>query len=186
MSILNAAAGDDLVILNNKIMVAEYFTEQYGQNGFDTQNYADLLEPITAQSFSVNTVKALIDSQVNLMIIAKIPQIAKDVLTTAIESNSNYINYFLLQTNKIRTVDLSVAYKTLDGTAKAGQDYIASSGRATIKAGQLQTAIPITIMGDYIAENEEYYYLQISDPQGAEFNTGITEIITKRTIIDDD
>lgn len=44
------------------------------------------------------------------------------------------------------------------------------------KANQLQTAIPITIIGDYIAEEEEYYYLQISDPQGADFNTGITEI----------
>ncbi len=91
-----------------------------------------------------------------------------------------------MQTNHIHNQGISVAYRTLDGTAKAGKDYIATTGRVTIKAGELQSVIPVTIIGDYIPEDEEYYYLQISDPQGVNFPDGIVNITSKRTIKDDD
>ena len=107
-----------------------------------------------------------------------------DIRTT--EGNENHVNYFLLEVNEIFDHDVSVFYQTQTGTALEGQDYIATSGTATIKQGELSTVIPVEIIGDYIQENEEYFYLVISNPIGAYFPENVTEISTLRTIVDDD
>jgi hypothetical protein len=98
---------------------------------------------------------------------------------------SNHINYFKLAINKALEVNASVSYSTRDGTAKAGQDYIATSGTATIVAGETYTLIPVEILADNINEPDETFSLVLTNPIGANFPVGTTEIIVAHTIIDD-
>lgn len=115
-----------------------------------------------------------------------IPTKSSEVDTTPAEGDSNHTAYFLLEIGSALSVDASVDYVTKDGTAIAGSDYITTSGTATITAGSSYIAIAVTIIGDTITESDETFSLVISNPQGASFPSGITEITASKTIIDDD
>ena len=97
------------------------------------------------------------------------------------EGNSNHINYFKLEINSPLAIEASVHYKTLDGTAKAGEDYIATSGIARIPAGDTNVLIAVEIIGDSKIEPDETFYLVITNPVGAIFPKGVPEIIAKHT-----
>ena len=63
--------------------------------------------------------------------------------------------------------------------ATAGADYTSDSGRATINSGELTTSISIDISNDTIIEDDETFYLVISNPQP---NITITRGIATGTI----
>src|SRR5262249_54000045 len=75
-----------------------------------------------------------------------------------------------------------VTFMTFDGTATAGDDYIARLGRRTIPAGQTSTKIAVDVLGAPDPEPDETFFLQISNPIGAQLgrDTGTG------TILDDD
>jgi len=123
---------------------------------------------------------------VTLAVADSIPTQSSEVDFTPAEGNAKHTTYFLLQINTPLTVDASVDYVTQDGTAVAGQDYVAISGTAAITAGELSTVIGIEIIGDVISENDETFNIVISNPQGANFPAGTDEIIASKTIVDDD
>ncbi len=102
------------------------------------------------------------------------------------ESRFKSTNYFLVELDAVMKVDGSVSYRTQDGTAIAGQDYTATSGTATILAGDKKFLVAIEILNDSIAEFDETFQLILSNPTGGSFPTGITEIVATHTILDDD
>jgi len=104
---------------------------------------------------------------------------------TKVDESSEF-NYFLLNIHRTFDHDILLDYKTQDGTAKAGEDYIATSGTLFIKSGETSAVIKIALIDDSINESNEYFYLILFNPQGASFDEGITEIKAKREIIDDD
>ena len=114
------------------------------------------------------------------------PTQASEVISTPIEGNSNHNNYFFLQISSAMTTAVSVDYSTKEGTAQEGKDYVKTAGTATIAAGQTYTSIPVEIIADTAAEASETFSLVLSNPQGASFPTGVTEITSTRTILDDD
>jgi len=114
------------------------------------------------------------------------PESVQEINTSPLEGDFNQVNYYFLEISQALTTNASVDYETFDGTAIAGQDYNASSGTAIIQAGKTHTSIPVTIMGDKDVENNEYFYLKISNPQGAAFPDGVNEIKALRTIQNDD
>lgn len=114
------------------------------------------------------------------------PSLQSDVKINQEEGVCNNLNYFLLEIDEPFDIDVSVSYKTRNGTAKAGEDFIYTTGIATIKKGEVNTLIPVMLMGDRVLENDEYFYLVISDPQGASFPQGVTEFKSKHMIVDDD
>jgi hypothetical protein len=59
---------------------------------------------------------------------------------------------------------VTVSFKTIDGTALAGSDYLAATGTATIPAGAKTALIPVTINGDGVAESDEVFGVTISSP----------------------
>ena len=61
----------------------------------------------------------------------------------------------------------SVAFSTADGTARAGNDYTAKSGTATIPAGDNSTLIPISILTDSLDEATEQFTVTLTNPQNA-------------------
>lgn len=97
--------------------------------------------------------------------------------------------YFLLEFTGIRnspTQILSVDYTTRDGTAKAGEDYIATKGTLILYPNENQAVIPVEIIGDRTPERDETFYLDISNPVGGSFGTGVLVLSGMRTIVNDD
>jgi len=118
------------------------------------------------------------------------PTAASQVQKQVLEDDSGTsLAYFLLQFNGVRANPLdwiSVRYATRNGTALAGQDYLAISGTVVMYPGESQVAIPVEIMGDRYAEPDEFFYLDVTDPVGAEFAVGVVRLTAVRTIINDD
>ncbi len=108
------------------------------------------------------------------------------IRTSFYEGSSNHIHYFKLSLNRSYAVDISVTYKTQDGTALAGSDYIATSNVAVIPAGETSILIPVEIIGDTGIETDETFSLVISKPIGVIFPQGQTEIVATYTILNDD
>lgn len=81
---------------------------------------------------------------------------------------------------------LSVDYATRDGTAKAGQDYLAVSGTLNIYADETYALIPVEILGDTLPEPDETFYLDLTNPVGGSFGEGIVKLTAIRTILNDD
>ena len=83
-------------------------------------------------------------------------------------------------------VDASVEFSTRDGGAKAGSDYIATRGTATINAGDTYTTIPVQILEDGMVEGDENFYLAVTNPINGIFGALEIELLAQRTICDID
>lgn len=97
--------------------------------------------------------------------------------------------YFLLLFTGGRAYEsqvLSVDYATRDGTAVAGQDYLAVSGTLKLYPGETQAAIPVEIIGDTVPEPDEVFYLDVTNPVGGSFGPGVVTLTAMRTIVNDD
>ncbi len=114
------------------------------------------------------------------------PTKSSEVITQPVEGDENHINYFLLEISEPLTTTVSVHYNTQDNTAIAGQDYIATSGIATIEKGETSTVIAVEIIADTIKENDESFLLVVTDPERTIFPSDTTQITATHTIIDDD
>jgi glucose/arabinose dehydrogenase len=68
------------------------------------------------------------------------------------------------QQNNNETV--SVDYRTIDATAKAGSDYTAVSGRLTFAPSETSKIIDIPILNDTLVEGNESFNLTIDNPIG--------------------
>ncbi|MBP2299105.1 cellulase family glycosylhydrolase [Azospirillum picis] len=77
--------------------------------------------------------------------------------------------------NAVFTVKLSAAsntpvtvdFATVDGTAKAGSDYAATSGKLTFAAGETTKTIAVKVLSDSVTEGNETFGLKISNPTAA-------------------
>ncbi len=58
---------------------------------------------------------------------------------------------------------ITINYRTADGTAKAGLDYVAASGTLTFAPGETQKTIPLQIIGDTLEEGNETFSVQFPD-----------------------
>mgnify|MGYP003386683332 CR=1 FL=1 len=110
----------------------------------------------------------------------------EEVILNPAEGNENHINFFLLSIPEALSVDASVVYRTYDGTAIAGLDYKATNGLALITAGQTTAVIGVEIIADNIVEQDETFFLEVSNPTGAHFPENEIVLTAMRTIIDDD
>lgn len=116
-----------------------------------------------------------------------LPTRSEEVDLNPVEADTqNTINYFLLQIPGPLSVDSGVSYETIDGTARAGSDYIYTTGQVIIPAGQTSIAIAVEIIGDLIEEDNEIFGLKVYDPFGGIFPEGLTELRAEHTIIDND
>lgn len=97
--------------------------------------------------------------------------------------------YFLIQFTGVRSDPnqiLSVDYETVDGTARADSDYIATRGVLNLYSNENQAVIPVEVIGDSTPEPSENFYLKVLNPVGGSFGEGITQLVAVRTILDDD
>ena len=78
---------------------------------------------------------------------------------------------------------VTVYYKTIDGTAHAGTDYTGKTGQLTFKPGQTNNTFQIAIINNSIAQPNRTVNLQIYTPGGGA-TLGVTN--SQLVIIDDD
>ena len=99
------------------------------------------------------------------------------------EGNGEHAHFmFVVTLDHAATSPVTVAYSTANGTAKAGKDYIASSGTVTFAAGETSKTVHVDIKGDVLAEANETFKINLSSPTGATIADGTAT----GTIIDDD
>ena len=79
----------------------------------------------------------------------------------------------------------SVHYATADGTAKAGQDYQATSGTLDFAASQTSQTFTIPILDDTLVEGTETLTINLSGASGAGVSLGNQSSVTL-AILDDD
>ena len=84
------------------------------------------------------------------------------------------------------TSNVSFDYQTVDDTAQAGSDYVASSGSGSIVARTQDTTITIRVKGDTEVEDDESFYLMITNLEGATLAGGQTSLSVEGAIINDD
>ena len=84
------------------------------------------------------------------------------------EGNSGTSNLaFTVSLSKASTTPVTVQYATSNGTATAGQDYVAASGTVTFAAGETSKTVNVVINGDAAVESDETLTLTLSSPSGA-------------------
>jgi Ca2+-binding RTX toxin-like protein len=69
------------------------------------------------------------------------------------------------------SLPVTVSWRTVDGTAKAGTDYIAKSGTLTFSPGTVSQEVVIAIVGDDIAEGNEGFNVKITGADNAFIDT---------------
>ncbi|MFP6365615.1 Calx-beta domain-containing protein [Pseudomonas aeruginosa] len=79
---------------------------------------------------------------------------------------------------------MSVTYATRDGTAKSGEDYLASSGTLVFYPGEDHVALPVEVIGDTAPEQDEYFFLDVTSPGNGSISPITLSAI--RIIVNDD
>ncbi len=101
-----------------------------------------------------------------------------------VEGNSGTVNaVFTVRLEGSPATPVSVNYATADVTATAGTDYTATSGVLTFAVGETVKTISVPVTGDVIAEQNETFRLNFSNP--ARGMTIATPFVTG-TIINDE
>lgn len=89
---------------------------------------------------------------------------------------------FTVTLSAVNESEVSVAYTTNNGTAKAGKDYTADSGTLTIPAGSSSTTVTIELIAnDTRSVNGSFFTLDLNDPDNATLrdNQGVGRITGK-------
>ncbi|WP_322816600.1 beta strand repeat-containing protein, partial [Chloroflexus sp.] len=102
---------------------------------------------------------------------------------TRFEGDSGVTNsIFIVRINRVSDRDILFDYTTTDGTALAILDYGASAGTLTIPAGSLQVTLPVGVIGDTLAEDDEFFTVNLSNPR-ATLPGQPSTIVTDETVV---
>lgn len=90
---------------------------------------------------------------------------------------------FTVSLSKAWGSSVSVGFTTQDGTALAGQDYVARSGTLTFAAGETSKTITVAVTGDTLVEAHETFSVLLRNPTGGTIrdNTGLATITNDDT-----
>ena len=89
---------------------------------------------------------------------------------------------FTIALSRASALPVSVDYSTVDGTARAGEDYEAAAGTLVFAPGETTKTITIVITGDTEEEGKETFFVELS---GA-VNALLPDALGVGTIFDDD
>jgi hypothetical protein len=89
---------------------------------------------------------------------------------------------FVVALDAASTGRVTVDYATADGSAVAGVDYTATSGRLTFEPGEVSRTVEVGLIDDALPEDDETFRLTLANPVGADLVVGSATA----TIEDDD
>lgn len=99
------------------------------------------------------------------------------------EGNANSPVQFSVRLSAAASANVIVNYSTLDGTAKAGADYVAvANAELVFSPGETEKTIAVTVVGDTNKENDEYFEVLLLNPVNATLGQGRG----KATLLNDD
>jgi hypothetical protein len=78
---------------------------------------------------------------------------------------------FTVRLSRASVRPVSVRFTTADGSARAGEDYVASRGIIVFQPGQRSTKVAIRVIGDTLPEAQETFFLVLFRPRGARIAT---------------
>ncbi|UCD22534.1 MAG: hypothetical protein JSW22_02560 [Chloroflexota bacterium] len=79
---------------------------------------------------------------------------------------------FIVSLSSPSAFPVTFNYSTADGTATAGSDYTATSGNQTFAPAETDKTIPVPIIDDFLYEDPETFYLNLSNPANATISDG--------------
>jgi hypothetical protein len=91
--------------------------------------------------------------------------------TKPTSENKDSVEFTVERFNHAKGV-VTVDYLTTDGTATAGADYTAVSGRLTFADGEIIKTVRIPILSDSLIEGDETFLVTLSNPTGGATITG--------------
>lgn len=110
--------------------------------------------------------------------------VSKPVVTEGDTGSRNAV--FEVTLSKPHATDLTLAFTTQDGTAKAGSDYVAKSGSITFLAGQTKATVEVAVKGDHVFETNEAFSLVVTPTSviknGTLGSTGVATIFNNDDI----
>lgn len=102
---------------------------------------------------------------------------------TVTEGNTGTVTaVFNVTLSAASTQTVTVDFATADRTAVAGSDYVATSGTVTFTPGQTSMPVQVQVIGDRIAENDEFFEVHLSNPT----NAFVADLSGQGTITDDE
>ncbi|HJT30908.1 MAG TPA: Calx-beta domain-containing protein, partial [Pirellulales bacterium] len=85
-----------------------------------------------------------------------------------VNENDGQAQIDIFRAGQLSTTE-SVSYATLDGTAKAGTNYIAKSGVLTFQPGENEKIIYVPIIDDHVVDTPGSFQVLLSNPTGGAF-----------------
>ena len=118
------------------------------------------------------------------------PTKQSEVKTSVLEGGSGVTNaYFLVEFDGPRQNPkqlLSLNYTTRDGSAKAGEDYLATKGTLIFYPDETKAVVAVEIIGDHKFEANETFYMDFTNPVGMSLGQDNIVLTGMRTIVNDD
>ena len=80
---------------------------------------------------------------------------------------------FAVSLSRAASGPVTVAYRTADGTATAGEDYTRASGKLKFAPGETAKTVRVPVLDDVVDEGEETFRLRLSAASGARIADGV-------------
>jgi hypothetical protein len=104
-------------------------------------------------------------------------------ITVAEGSNGVVSAVFTVSLTNPREQTVTVNFATQDGSAVAGEDYVAANGTLTFASGETSHTITVTVMADTPPEPDEQFSVVLSNPVNSAIRRGTgTCLITEASI----
>ncbi|MEL7059148.1 MAG: Calx-beta domain-containing protein [Acidobacteriota bacterium] len=103
--------------------------------------------------------------------------------TSVVEGTGDDVEaVFTVTLSEAPQTDVTLSYRTIPGSALEGEDFREAQGTVTIPAGQRQATISVAVIGDDLEEDEETFFVDLTNPDGVVLRDRRGEA----TIVDDD
>jgi glucose/arabinose dehydrogenase/HAMP domain-containing protein len=157
---LNFAAGDD-----RRVITVPIINDEIQESA---ENFTVVIQsPTGADLGTIRTATATIVDDDRSSLSFNSPRV---------EEGTDSVTVNLIRGNS--SLDASVDFITVDGTAVAGDDYETTSGTVTFAAGEIAKTITIPIADDNIGEPKETFSVQFSNPSNIFLDNGDRTTVT--------
>jgi hypothetical protein len=124
------------------------------------------------------------DDNVSILLNTAPPAVTLSINDVSVtEGNAGNVNaVFTITLSQASSLPVAVNFATANGTATAGNDYVASSGVLTFNPGETSKPITVSVTSDTIAEVDETFFVNLTNP----INATIADGQGIGTIVNDD
>jgi Tol biopolymer transport system component len=98
------------------------------------------------------------------------PTISIDDVVISEGNNGTNTYRFKVRLSEATSNQITVNYATSDDTARVNEDYLSSTGQLIFAAGELEKEVSVTVRGDEIFENDERFFVTLSNPTNADLS----------------